>query len=191
MTRYVRRSVWRAVMGILLLFALLGVGGILFEEDILDAAGWVYRALGLPGLLVILFVSDAVMSPVPPDALLVVIANSPLHERWVEHILLVGAVSIAAGSLGWFFGTTFADSRLAREVLGRFAKNRMLVLRYGRWAVALGAITPIPFSLTCWTAGMVGLPYPAFLAAAALRIPRFFVYYLAIAFSDEVARWLF
>jgi membrane protein YqaA with SNARE-associated domain len=63
-----------------------------------------------------------------------------------------------------------------------------LIDRYGYWAVALGALTPIPFSITCWSAGMLRLGFGRFLLVALLRVPRFVGYYVVIAYSSELVR---
>jgi membrane protein YqaA with SNARE-associated domain len=190
--RYVLRSVVKAGIVLVLLFAVVGGVGMLFREELVAATERINELIGFAGLAVILFLSDAFITPVPPDALLVVIANSELAQRWPLLILALGLVSIAAGSAAWFFGVKLGDTRLPRLMFGRFrAQNRALVARYGRWAVGLGAITPIPFSLTCWTAGMFRMRYDQFFWMSLLRIPRFYLYYVAIAYSDELLRALF
>jgi membrane protein YqaA with SNARE-associated domain len=65
-----------------------------------------------------------------------------------------------------------------------------MVQRYGRLTVALGALTPLPFSITCWCAGGLGMPLARFLPVSLLRVPRYVVYYLAIAYADQLASHL-
>lgn len=190
--RYIKLGLLKAGLLVLLLFGTLAVLGITYEAELLAFTSTLYRGLGLPGLLGILFVSDAVTSPVPPDAVLIVIAKSELHRHWPLLIIGIGVMSAVAGSVGWLFGSLLANTRIPRLLFGRArARNERLVRRYGCWSVALGALTPIPFSLTCWTAGMLKLPFRAFAAVALLRIPRFVGYYIVIAYADVIARAVF
>jgi membrane protein YqaA with SNARE-associated domain len=190
--RYVKQGLLKAGLLVLLLFGTLAVLGVAYEDELLAATSTLYRALGLPGLLGILFVSDAVMSPIPPDAVLVVIAKSELHGHWPLLVAGIGMMSVVAGSVGWLLGSWLAFTRVPRLLFGRgLERNERLVRRYGAWSVALGALTPIPFSLTCWTAGMLKLPFKLFAAVALLRIPRFVGYYVVIAYADTVAKALF
>ena len=96
---YVQRNVVLTAVSLLLLFVGVGVLGIFFEERLLDATSAIYDVLGLPGLLAILFVSDAVISPVPPDVVLIVLANSPAHAIWTYLIPAIGLMSAAAGHI--------------------------------------------------------------------------------------------
>ena len=189
--RYVRRSVVRTVAALVVLFAGFGVLGLAYEAELAALTRSVHHAVGLWGLYAILFLSDAVVSPVPPDAILAVIAHSELSRSWPLAVLGLGAVSCAGGSLGWFFGSALKRTRAAETLLGRFRRNRRLVARYGLLAVAFGALTPIPFSLTCWTAGMLGLRFPSFFLVSLLRFPRFFLYYWVIADAGTLWRALF
>ena len=184
---YVQRNVVLTAVSLLLLFVGVGVLGIFFEERLLDATSAIYDVLGLPGLLAILFVSDAVISPVPPDGVLIVLANSPAHAIWTYLIPAIGLMSAAAGHIGWKLGGLLRHTRSLQVVFARSSsKNTDFVKRYGGWGVALGALTPVPFSITCWAAGIVQVPYKQFWWATLLRIPRYVLFYAAIAYSTEI-----
>lgn len=179
----------RAVVVLVLLLVAVGVLGRWYAPQLLAATGWVYAHVGFGGLLFILFLSDAVITPIPPDAILLVISKSELAAQWPAIILLIGVQSAVAGCVAWTFGKKLGHLRVVQLVFGRFrSKNEALVRRYGRWAVALGAMTPIPFSVTCWIAGMFGMRFKDFAPVTLLRVPRFFIYYVAIAFADDVMR---
>jgi membrane protein YqaA with SNARE-associated domain len=149
----------------------------------------VEQHLGVAGLGALVFVSDTLISPLPPDVVLVVIAKTELAADWRWLVPLGGALSALAGCVGFFIGRWLGERRRAvpRWIRGD-RLNQALVTRYGRWAVVLGAMTPIPFSVTCWLAGMCNMRFSAFAPITLLRIPRFVVYYLAIAQADVVLR---
>jgi hypothetical protein len=73
-------------MGVLMLVALvvvLGFVSLRHEAALTSLTTEIFDLLGLPGLLTILFVSDAIFSPIPPDAVLVVLSRSPYHQHWL------------------------------------------------------------------------------------------------------------
>lgn len=189
---YVRRNLWMSVVVLLALLAVVGGAGVLYRDTLLVATTSVYDSLGFWGLSAVLFASDALTSPIPPDLVLVVIANSDGAQHWVQLTLLLGLVSMGAGSAGWWLGGHVGRTRWGRLMLKRVMRKRvkLVVERYGRMGVVLGALTPLPFSITCWLAGMVSMPYRVFWPAAALRIPRIMLYYIAIAYADDLLRLL-
>ena len=68
--------------------------------------------------------------------------------------------------------------------------GRRLIRRYGTWAVALAAFTPLPYSTISWLAGMLGVPPGKYALASLLRAPRFALYYLALHSSLEALEML-
>jgi membrane protein YqaA with SNARE-associated domain len=63
-------------------------------------------------------------------------------------------------------------------MFGEFrTEHEALFKKYGLWAVLAGATTPMPFSVTCWTAGVLGVGFWPMVMACLFRIPRFYLYY--------------
>lgn len=185
--RYIRSVLVKGAVALLLLVACLAFIGKLYAAELLIAAGWINDQVGFLGLALILLITDAVITPIPPDLLLVVIANTGLAHRWWLYVPTLGAISSGAGIIAWYLSTKLGHTRLPKLILGRFReKNSALVARYGALAVVLGALTPIPYSLTCWTAGMLLAPLRTLVFATLLRIPRFVGYYLLIVWSTHL-----
>lgn len=184
---YVKTNVIRAAVGIVLLSALLAATGMLFEPELLRLAESVYLALGVLGLSLALLLTDSVFSPVPPDMLLLVVAKSSLHQHWPIVLPAAGFISAAAGNLGWLLGGLFGRIPFTRGYVARLrARYERPIRRFDRWAIALGALTPLPFSLTCVTAGALGMPWKRFAPVTLLRVPRFIVFYWLIFYSTAV-----
>lgn len=180
----VRRTVW-SLLG---LFVLLATVGVAFESELQTAAERVEQTLGVPGLALLVFLADAFTLPIPPDLALVVVANSARSSDWLWIVLLLGSVSTLAGVVAYAVGKRLtrvaAIGRIRELVRG---KHFAAVRRYGHLGVAAGAVTPIPFSITCYAAGALGLSFWAFCAVCALRIPRFFVYYWVLAYATRLS----
>ena len=58
-----------------------------------------------------------------------------------------------------------------------------LVRRYGAYALALTALTPLPYSLGCWACGALKMRFSLFLWVSLLRIPRVAGYLALIYFG--------
>lgn len=149
---------------------------------------WLAGRIGFAGLCLILFVTDTLVTPFSPDIMLVVIAKSDLAERLLPYVLILGMVSVSAGMLGWCIGRWLGHFRFVQHLFGQFNDEQAAFIRkYGFWAIVLGATTPLPYSVTCWTAGIMGVRWSTVFAASVLfRIPRVIIYYLLIASTGNL-----
>jgi membrane protein YqaA with SNARE-associated domain len=185
---YIRRNLILTGVVLLVLIAGLGILGAWYEQELQTVAVASFETLGVPGLALLVFAADSVTSPIPPDVALIVIANSALKTAWWTPVLLLGLVSTSAGCVAWWIGGHLGRTRFATLVFQRALKpsHRALITRYGRLGVVVGALTPVPFSLTCYLAGMVSMRFREVLPACAVRIPRLIVYYAVIAESTRL-----
>lgn len=182
-----RDNLLKAVLALVVFVLAMGVLGLVLEEELTTGTAWVVERIGFVGLCLILLVTDTLVTPFPPDLLLVVIAKSRLAEHWPGYVVALGFVSVVAGMLGWGIGRWLGHRPFARNLFGEFREDhREFIRKYGFWAVVIGSITPLPFSVTCWSAGVMGLRFATVLSAALLfRVPRFVVYYWLIAHSPR------
>lgn len=163
------------------LFLLMFLGGLKYGEDLQAICQSLYEKFGFWPMLAAVYYSDTVLSPVPPDIFLVIIAKSDLREKWYLFVFFLGAASSLAGVTGWVFGRYLSQKKwMPGFVRSLPEKNRANVEKYGAWAVAMGALTPLPFSMTCWSAGFLRMPFRIFIIGALMRFPRLFIYYWVI-----------
>ncbi len=192
LARYIHKNLIRAGLSLVLLAVIAGVLAVRYGEELDRVTDWVFDTIGLGGLVLLIFITDWFVSPFPPDSVLLLIANSPYHPDWLWLIPTIGTVSSIAGWLGYFCGRRLSRTKWPHLLFGRIKQNSPgMILRYGPWAVALGAMTPIPFSITCWTAGMLDLPFGRVVWPCLLRIPRYVIYYVAIAYAEVFAQKFF
>ena len=169
----------------------LALAGMHYEAQIRLFTGWAAEHLGIAGLIAFFMLSDFVASPLPPEGVLLIIAKSAMRDKDWLYVPLIGTVSALTGTLTWSLGRKLGRTRVPRALFGEtLERGQEFVRRYGPWAVAVGSISPIPYSLTCWSAGMLGLQWRRFFPPCLLRIPRCAISYLAIVYSEQISRWL-
>ena len=168
----------RFSVGVLLLLGAFAVLGVVLREPVEQAAQvWVDKT-GLMGMFAAIAVLDSVPTPIPPD-----LFTGFAYLGGLDFWSIAGVASLASVSGGtaawsvarWFSGTAWFQ----RFIQGRGARSYALVKRYGTVALVLGAVSPLPFSLTCYAAGTLKMPYSRFFLVASLRAPRI-LFYLAL-----------
>lgn len=186
-----RKHFLRGLAFLILLVILIFGLALTFEPQLKSAAQWLIDQFGFLGIGIMVFVSDLIISPIPPDAALFFMGKSTMHEQWMIWVPILGLISSLAGICGWWIGKKLQHFRVVKRTLAYFAaEHRHSIKRFGFWMVVLGALTPLPFSITCWLAGIFKLSFSSFVVACLFRVPRFVVYYWAIFYSGEVGSML-
>lgn len=187
--RVMRKNLLRLLLSLVVLGVLAAATMLYFRAELDAATALVFDTLGLSGVVGLIFITDSLISPLPPDTLLMLIAASQYADDWLLLIPAIGCVSTAAGIFGYTGGRLLSKQRLAQAILEPFhTQSQELVVRYGGWAVAVGALTPIPFSITCWSAGLLEVPFKSVWPPCLLRIPRYILYYLVIALGSQMGQ---
>ncbi len=157
----------------------VSLGAYFFRTEIRAfAVTWIAHT-GYVGMFAGAFLSDSVMFPVPPQfyMLTAVAAGAPQ----IPSIAAVCLGSVAAANLVYPMSSRLAQIPFLR---GRIEASRAsidpLFARYGYWAIAVGAVSPIPFSWLCYFAGMYRMPYRLYAIFVLFRIPRLLFFYALI-----------
>jgi membrane protein YqaA with SNARE-associated domain len=188
---YAKKAFRRAAWSLAALFVVVVMLGAVFEQELMRTAEWTERTVGIPGLGAMVLATDTFTLPFPPDLALLVIANSARRVDWYWVVPLLGCMSALGGCVGWWIGTKLSRLSGVRRISAQLQqKHSALFARYGSLMVAIGALTPVPFSVTCWAAGALNMPFRTFLPPCLLRIPRFVVYYLILAKAMSGSEWL-
>lgn len=169
----VRGVIINAALGMVLFTGFAALLGWLFHEPLIEFGRWFVARFGGVGVAVGFFIPDAFTVPLPNDAFTAfgLWGGMPFWE-----VVAWGSLgSLAGGSTGWLIGRHFfSRSKSLKEFIKRRGGDEMIAqLRRGeRWFLAIAAVTPIPYSITCWAAGIIKMPYVEFLLISLLRIPR-------------------
>ncbi len=159
------------IVSILIIFAL----SIIFLNELKAASRKLFSLYGLAGVAAMVFMMDIVIQPVSPDV--VIISSTLGGANLLRAAIVGGGGSVAAGIAGYFFGKKIGSKGLRIFFSPRhFEKGETLFKKYGLWAVAAGALTPVPFSAVCWSAGIYKMKFLIFVLTSVLtRITRFFI----------------
>jgi membrane protein YqaA with SNARE-associated domain len=131
--------------------------------------------MGMSGLFMMAFVMDVIINPISPD--LLVFGKSGLqsiHPTWLI-ALVGGSASVCAGIVGYGIGTLIQTNQLMGMIGAKhYQSTHRLFKTKGHWAVLIGALSPIPFSAVCWSAGFFQMTFRVFfITVLCTRLPRF------------------
>ncbi len=166
----------QTLIAMLVLFILVGLAAYFFKDPLTNAATWLIEKFGLWGLVAVVPLSDVLSLPVPPEvALFIAMAT---QQPVALTITLLSIASVLCGSISFKLGPllTKIDFIGARIEKWR-VRGEALFRHWGVWTVAIGAISPVPYAMTCWFAGIYNMRYSRFFLATLFRIPRFIAYY--------------
>jgi membrane protein YqaA with SNARE-associated domain len=150
--------------------------GVFFRGPLETFAHSIVSTMGLGGIFLGVFLGDAFTFPIPPDTYLLLAVASQLSPAPVLAVCCVA--SLTAGSLSYRIGPLLLGVPWLGTKINNFRpQGEQLFELYGSRAVCIAALTPIPFSLVCWSAGIFRMPYRGFFLATLWRIPRFLGYY--------------
>ena len=186
-----RSHVKGAIISIVLLTIVLIGCGIMFEPELKAIGQMTYEVMGVPGLSLLIFLGDSIITPIPPDIALMVVQQSDLAKDPTWIVTWLGVCSVCAGFLGWFLGHKLHDTQFPKKIFGDKLENaERLMKKFGPLAVGIGAMTPIPYSVTTWTAGMFDLPAKKMIIPTLLRIPRLWLYYWILEGAFKISELL-
>jgi undecaprenyl-diphosphatase len=142
---------------------------------------------GLIGLSILLF-SEAIINPIPPETLFwpMLIADGTFYGSFVLTIIATSS-SVLGAIIGYWIGI-----RGGRPLIERFASQNtvrrleVLTERYGAGGIFIAAVSPIPYKVFGWLAGMGKMDLRLFIGAGILgRGVRFGVPAMAIGVYGE------
>lgn len=138
---------------------------------------------GAFGLSIGTFLADGLHFPIPPQFYML----AAITAGWsiATTLAAITAGSLVGGVVSHLIGRhVLWRVRFLRRIVDR-SRQRFdwLFARYGYWAVAVGSISPIPFSLLCNLSGLYRVPFRLFLVLSLFRVPRILLFYMLIRFG--------
>jgi membrane protein YqaA with SNARE-associated domain len=178
------RSVRNLMLGLVALVLIVAALSWALRDPLTQMSAWFVEELGLWGLFGGILFTDCWIAPPLSHEPLLFFAHAggiPFVKIWAA----ASTASVIAGPLGYGLGTVFGRVRFVQRRL-RGSGVESLMRRRGATVVAAAAITPIPFAMSTWLAGALGLPFGRFLAACFVRVLKVALYLGLIVFGWAV-----
>ena len=151
----------------------LGVAALAWalQDPIVRLGSWFVQELGVVGLALSVIVMDSCPIPMTNEPVVLLAITGGMDLWWAFWVAALS--STFAGFVGYSGGWILKHTTsLAGRFRERFADAAAYMERYGAQGVAIAALTPIPFSLSTWSAGLLGVPLWKVMLASTLRIVK-------------------
>ncbi|NND88329.1 MAG: short-chain dehydrogenase [Flavobacteriaceae bacterium] len=129
-------------------------------------------------ILAVFFASEAILGLIPPE---IFIAWTHKTSTPIVYLCLLALLSYTGGIISYFIGKWILRiPAVFRYVEGSMKKHLRNVQKWGGFLIVVGALLPIPFSMTSMAAGTINYKFKNYLLFGLLRFVRFFIYGAAI-----------
>jgi membrane protein YqaA with SNARE-associated domain len=175
--KFIGKSLRKAIVPI----ALFVIALILFNKyvyNINDGLERMTETFSTVGVLTVFFISETLLGLIPPE---IFIAWSKKTDDPVVTLAILATLSYTGGLITFFIGKASLRINSFRNYLEtKLTKHLKNTSKWGGFLIVVGALLPIPFSITCLTAGMIKYPFKGVVLFGLFRFARFAIYALAI-----------
>src|SRR5690554_6088215 len=159
-----RRLLWQSLGIMLVMFASAAALGYWLRDPITALATDFVRVLGPLGIFLGVLAADALSFPIPASTYL--FAGVAADAAVFPVLIATSLASLIGGALAYLIGPQIARIPFLDRRLELFRpRGEALFKRWGAWAVGIAAVTPMPFSIICWLAGIYRMPFKRFFTA--------------------------
>lgn len=178
-----RQLLVRLAGSLFILLVCFVVLGLTLRAPLEAASSWFVQEYGLLGVLVSVTIVDTLPLTHEPILFLGYSGGLGFWPVWAA----ASTGSVLAGLIGWSCGRLLGRIPLVQRIFERYQIQAFLH-RYGATAIAVAAITPIPYSLATWAAGASSLPFRWTLAGCMARLIKVWIYLSLIALGWSVGQ---
>lgn len=174
------RLVWQTLLAVVVLVGFVSALAHFLRPELEAVGRGFLERFGAFGLTLGTFLADGLHFPIPPQFYMLAAVTAGWSAGTT--VLAITAGSLVGGVVSHLIGRHLLW-RVAffRRIVDRSRKRfDWLFARYGYWAVAVGSLSPLPFSLLCNLSGLYKVPFRLFLVLSLFRVPRVVLFYLLI-----------
>jgi len=125
-------------------------------------------------ILAVFFASESILGLVPPE---IFIAWADKTDMPIFYLSLLALLSYFGGIISYSIGKVISKMPVVYRYLeGKMKKYVNMIRRWGGFLIIVGALLPLPFSLTSIAAGLIHYSFKNYLLFGLLRFVRFIIY---------------
>ena len=130
------------------------------------------------GVFTFFFTSETLLGLIPPE---IFIAWSKKTSEPILNLAILTSLSYSGGLLSYFIGKIALKINSLKTYLEvKMAKHLKNSKKWGGFLILVGALLPVPFSISCIAAGMIKYPFKDVVLFGLFRFARFAIYAWAI-----------
>lgn len=169
----IKKAIWPIIGAIVLLVVLD-----LYVVDFSALFVYITETFAPLNILLVFLLSETLLGLVPPE---IFIAWSHKMPQPVVYLTLLATMSYIGGAFSYFIGKWILTiPRVFDYVEEKMSRHLRQIRRWGGFLIVVGALLPIPYSMTCMAAGIINYRFVNLLLFGLLRFVRFYLYAIAI-----------
>ncbi|MCF6168769.1 short-chain dehydrogenase [Lutibacter sp.] len=162
-------------------FSIIVIGLLLFNKFIFNINEGLHsltEMFSTLGVLTLFFISESLLGLIPPE---IFIAWTKKTTEPILNLVFLATLSYIGGIISYFIGKAVLRIKSVKNYLEiKMAKQLKNTAKWGGFLIVVGALLPVPFSMTCLAGGMIKYPLKGVLLFGLLRFVRFAIYGAAI-----------
>ena len=175
--RFIGLSLKKSIVPIVVFIGVL-LGIHYFVIDINTALITVTETFRTTSVLAVFFISESMLGLIPPE---IFIAWSKKLPQPILYLSILALLSYLGGVISYITGLSITRIPKVRYAIeNRLAKHIKNTRKWGGFLIVVGALFPIPFSITSIAAGFIRYEFKNYLLFGLLRFARFYLYAIAI-----------
>lgn len=168
-----KKAIW-PIIGIIVLLVVLD----LYVVDFATLFIYITETFAPINILLIFLISESLLGLVPPE---IFIAWSHKMPQPIVYLSLLATMSYIGGIFSYFIGKWILTiPKVFNYVQEKMTKHLRHIRKWGGFLIVVGALLPIPYSMTCMAAGIINYRFVNLLLFGLLRYIRFYLYAIAI-----------
>jgi membrane protein YqaA with SNARE-associated domain len=130
------------------------------------------------GVLAFFFGSEIVLGLVPPE--IFIAWAGKMSSPWI-YLSVLAFLSYFGGLIAYYIGISITRvPRIHNYLEVKMEKQLKNSKKWGGFLIVVGALLPLPFSISCIAAGIIEFPFKNVVVYGSLRLLRFVIYGLII-----------
>ena len=142
--------------------------------DINAALLSITEALPIYGVLAFFFTSESLLGLVPPE--IFIVWSGKMANPWV-FLSVLAILSYLGGLVSYYLGHLMTKKPAVHNYIeAKMEKQLKNSKKWGGFLIIVGALLPVPFSLSCMAAGLIEFPFKKVMLFGSLRLVRIAIY---------------